>query len=71
MDRIALLNTLELGLFILIGSLISIYFKKNKSFGMVWNYSNNIESLWGQLKRYTNNFSGISIENLNNKFNNK
>ena len=30
MDRIALLNTLELGLFILIGSLISIYFKKNK-----------------------------------------
>ena len=30
MDRIALLNTLVLGLFILIGSLISIYFKKNK-----------------------------------------
>ena len=24
----------------------------------------------GQLKRYTNNFSGISIESLNNKFNN-
>ena len=30
MDRIALLNTLVLGLFILIGSLISIYYKKNK-----------------------------------------
>ena len=26
--------------------------------------------MWGQLKRYGNNFSGISIESLNNKFNN-
>ena len=30
MDRIALLNTLVLGLFILIGSLISLLLKKNK-----------------------------------------
>ena len=41
---------------------------------MVWGYglflTNSIESLWGQLKRYTNNFSGISIEILNSKFNN-
>ena len=29
-----------------------------------------IESVWGQLKRYTKNFSGISIESLNIKFNN-
>ena len=27
-------------------------------------------NLYGQLKRYTNNFSVISIENLNSKFNN-
>ena len=33
-------------------------------------HTNNIESLWGQIKRYCNNFSGISIESLNNKFNN-
>ena len=39
-------------------------------FGIGLFHSNNIESLWGQLKRYTNNFSGISIESLNNKFNN-
>ncbi len=39
-------------------------------FGIGLFHSNNIESLWGQLKRYTNNFSGISIERLNNKFNN-
>ena len=39
-------------------------------FGIGLFHFNNIESLWGQLKRYTNNFSGISIESLNNKFNN-
>ena len=39
-------------------------------FGIGLFHSNNIESLWGQLKRYTNNFSGISIESLYNKFNN-
>ena len=39
-------------------------------FGFGLFHSNNIDSLLGQLKRYTNNFSGISIESLNNKFNN-
>jgi len=39
-------------------------------FGIGLFHSNNIESLWGQLKRYTNNFSGISIETLNEKFGN-
>ncbi len=39
-------------------------------FGYGLFHTNGIESLWGQLKRYTNNFSGISIENLNSKFNN-
>ena len=33
-------------------------------------HTNNVESLWGQIKRYSNNFSGISIESLKNKFNN-
>ena len=31
---------------------------------------NTIESLWGQIKRFTNDFLGISIEHLKNKFNN-
>ena len=39
-------------------------------FGFGLFHSNNIESLCGQLKRYTNNFSGIYIESLNNRFNN-
>ena len=39
-------------------------------FGIGLFHTNNIESLWGQIKRYTNNFSGISIESLNSKFNN-
>ena len=39
-------------------------------FGYGLFHTNSIESLWGQLKRYTNNFSGISIEILNSKFNN-
>ena len=39
-------------------------------FGYGLFHTNNIESLWGQLKCYTNNFSGISIEILNSKFNN-
>ena len=33
-------------------------------------HTNNIESLCRQIKRYCNYFSGISIEILNNKFNN-
>ena len=39
-------------------------------FGIGLFHTNNIESLWGQIKRYTNNFSGISIESLTSKFNN-
>ena len=39
-------------------------------FGYELFHTNNVESLWGQIKRYCNNFSGLSIEFLQNKFNN-
>ena len=39
-------------------------------FGYELFHTNTIESLWGQIKRYTHNFSGISIYFLKNKFNN-
>ena len=29
-----------------------------------------MESLWKQIKKYANHFSGLSIENLNKEFNN-
>ena len=38
-------------------------------FGYGLFHTNNIESLWGQIKRYTNNFSGLSIDFLKSKFN--
>ena len=37
-------------------------------FGYGLFHTNGIESLWEQLKRYSNKFSGISIESLNIKF---
>ena len=39
-------------------------------FGYGLFHTNTIESLWGQIKRNTNNFSGITIEALKTKFNN-
>ena len=39
-------------------------------FGYGLFHTNNIESLWNQIKRYTHNFSGISLDFLKNKFNN-
>ena len=39
-------------------------------FGYGLFHTNNVESLWGQIKRYSNNFSDISIDRLNTKFNN-
>ena len=37
-------------------------------FGYGLFHTNNIESLWGKIKRYTNNFSGLSIDFLKSKF---
>lgn len=39
-------------------------------FGYGLFHNNTVESLWSQIKTYTHNFTGISIENLNKEFNN-
>ena len=39
-------------------------------FGYGLFYTNTVESLWGQIKKHCNNFSGLSIEFLQKKFNN-
>ena len=38
-------------------------------FGYRLFHTNSVESLWGQIKKYTNNFSGLSIDFLKSKFN--